>query len=70
MRMLDEMDVFLWMSEKEVAVVFFPTVEGRFDYKGFTSRDENTLRWCKELFHHHWERGEPKREFSFFKART
>ena len=70
MRMLDEMDVFLWMSEKEVAVVSFPTVEGRFDYKGFTSRDEDALRWCEELFHHHWERGEPKREFSFFKART
>ena len=66
MRMLEEVDVFLWMSEKEVAVVSFPTLEGRFDYKGFTSRDERAIRWCEELFLHHWERGEPKREFSFF----
>ena len=66
MRMLAEVDVFLWMSEKEVAVVSFPTLGGRFDYKGFTSRDERAIRWCEELFIHHWERGEPKREFSFF----
>lgn len=46
MRMLDEIDVFLWMSEKEVAVVSFPTLEGNFDYKGFTSRDEGAIRWC------------------------
>jgi predicted transcriptional regulator len=64
MRMLEEVDVFLWMSEKEVAAV--STVEGRFDYKGFTSRDERAIRWCEELFLHHWERGEHKREFSFF----
>ena len=66
MRMLDKVDVFLWMSEKEVAVVSFPTLKGRFDYKGFTSKDERAIRWCEELFLHHWERGEPKREFSFF----
>jgi predicted transcriptional regulator len=66
MRVLDDMDVFLWMSEKEVAVVSFPTLEGRFDYKGFTSKDERAIRWCEELFLHHWDRGEPKREFSFF----
>jgi predicted transcriptional regulator len=66
MRMLDEVDVFLWMSEKDVAVVSFPTLEGRFDYTGFTSKDERTIKWCEELFMYHWERGEPKREFSFF----
>ena len=66
MRMLDKVDVFLWMSEKEVAVVSCPTLKGRFDYKGFTSKDERAIRWCEELFLHHWERGEPKREFSFF----
>jgi predicted transcriptional regulator len=66
MRTLDEIDIFLWMSEKEVAIVSFPTQERRFDYKGFTSKDERAIRWCEELFLHHWKRGEPKREFSFF----
>ncbi len=66
MKIVDEVKVDLWMNEKEVAVLSFPSIDGRFDYSGFTSSDERALRWCEELYLHHWENGEPKREFSFF----
>ena len=66
MKVLDRIDVFLWMSEKEVAALAFPTLDGRFDYLGFTSRDERVLNWCRDLFLYYWERAEPKREFSLF----
>ena len=51
--------VFLTMSEKEVAALSFPTLDGRFEYWGFTSTDEQVHRWCKDLFQHYWEKGTP-----------
>jgi len=66
MKMLDRIDVFLWMSEKEVAALAFPTLEGGFDYLGFTSKDKRALEWCGELFQHYWDRAEPKNELSLF----
>lgn len=53
-------DIFLAMSEKEVAAISFPNRDGRFDYLGFTSKDGAALRWCEDLFEHYWERAEPK----------
>ena len=48
------------ISEKEVAALAFPEVTGGFDYLGFTSRDEKTLKWCTELFQYYWDRAKPK----------
>ena len=59
-RGLETVDVFLAISEKEVAALAFPEVTGGFDYLGFTSRDEKTLKWCKELFQYYWDRAKPK----------
>ena len=64
--MLDEVDVTLWMKEKDVAVVSLPDINGRFGYTGFTTTDERAIWWCEELYLHYWEKGAPKREFSFF----
>lgn len=59
-RMLDSLGISLFMSEKEIAVIAFPTTEGKFDYLGFTSRDERAHKWCKDLFLYYWERAEPR----------
>jgi len=48
--------IFIAMSEKEVAALAFPTTEGRFDYFGFTSKDEGTHGWCSDVFQHYWDR--------------
>jgi len=51
--------VFLTLSEKEVAAVSFPTLDGRFEYWGFTSTDKQVHKWCKNLFQYYWEKGTP-----------
>jgi predicted transcriptional regulator len=59
-RGLDDVDVFIAISEKEAAAVAFPEVTGGFDYLGFTSRDEKTLKWCTDLFLYYWDKAKPK----------
>jgi predicted transcriptional regulator len=59
-RGMETVDVFMAISEKEAAAIAFPEVTGGFDYLGFTSRDKETLKWCKELFQYYWERATPK----------
>lgn len=55
-RVLDgKVDVFLYMSKKEVAILAFPTLNGEFDYKGFNTTDERAKKWCRDLFQHYWE---------------
>lgn len=55
-RLLERLDIYLYMSEKEVAGVAFPLPDGRFDYLGFTATDERPHKWCKDLFQYYWER--------------
>jgi predicted transcriptional regulator len=62
-RMLERLDINLYMSEKEVSTLAFPTVDGKFDYLGFSSIDKRAHKWCSDLFRHYWERAETKKEF-------
>jgi len=38
----------------------FPTLDGEFDYRGFTAEDEQSIKWCKDLFQEYWETAEPR----------
>ena len=49
----------MYMSEKELALLSFPKRDGRFDFYGYFSTEEDTLRWCRDLFLHYWEKGTP-----------
>ena len=62
-RLLPEVDVHIFMSEKEVASVAFPLHSGRFDYLGFTSRDPQVRNWCHDMYDHFWEAAKPRTEF-------
>jgi predicted transcriptional regulator len=55
-RFTNEMGVVLIVSDKELALAAFPSVDGDFDYKGFRSDEENCVRWGKELFETIWIR--------------
>lgn len=55
-KILERLDICLYMSEKEVAGVAFPFPDGRFDYLGFTATDERSHKWCRDLFQYYWER--------------
>jgi predicted transcriptional regulator len=56
-RMIDNSDFFMFLSEDRCAIAF-PTSEGKYDYMGFTARDERSLRWCRDLFQYNWNRAE------------
>lgn len=60
---LDKIDVFMYMNEKEVGVLGFPDSEGNFDYLGFTSKDPNFVKWCKDLHEYYWKIGKPREEY-------
>ncbi len=52
----DSANIFIAMSEKEVAIVAFPSPNGRFDYLGFTSKDGRVHGWCADVYKFYWER--------------
>ena len=60
-KVMEGIDLVLYMSENEVAILAFPLKNGRFDFFGFSATDDNALRWCRDLFMYYWERGETKR---------
>ena len=59
-RGLENIPMFLALSEKEVAAIAFPLTSGGFDYYGFSSDDPKTHEWCLDLFSYYWERAKPK----------
>jgi predicted transcriptional regulator len=66
-RVLENLQVYLWMNEKNVGMLAFPTTTGRFDYLGFSSTDEGTHKWCRDLYSYYWERAKPKTEYVLVK---
>ncbi|HEX9913671.1 MAG TPA: ArsR family transcriptional regulator [Candidatus Bathyarchaeia archaeon] len=57
---LASVDVFLALSEKEVAGICFPDSGGRMDYRGFHSGDPEVHGWAKDLFEHYWAKSKAK----------
>jgi len=58
-KLIEKVDLVLYISEKEVGLVAFPLQDGGYDYLGFTSGDERTHKWCVDLFEHYWEQASP-----------
>jgi len=54
--LLKKLDMYLYLSEKEVAIASFPLPDGRFDYLGFSTEDEQGHKWREDLFTNYWER--------------
>ena len=53
-RFLGKIDVFLCLSEKEVAALAFPKLDGRLDYIGFRAENESVVEWSKALYTYYW----------------
>ena len=62
-RLLPDIDLHIFMTEKEVASVAFPLHSGRYDYLGFTSNDPQVHNWCHDVYEHYWETAKPRTEF-------
>ncbi len=54
-RTIAKTDLVLYMSEKEVGLVAFHLQDERYDFLGFTSKDERAHKWCRDLFMYYWE---------------
>ena len=57
---IDQVNVFMAVSEKEVAGICFPGADGRMDYRGFVSDDPGVHRWTTALYEYYWMRSERK----------
>lgn len=62
-RELQDIDVIFYMNEKEVGLLAFPLMDGSMDYLGFTSKDKDFIKWCKDLHEYYWGLGEMKEKF-------
>ena len=61
-RLTDDVNLILYMNEREVGILAFPLLTGRYDFAGFTSKDERTHRYCRDLFEHYWQKAEQLRK--------
>lgn len=59
-RLVDDVPVFMSLSEKQVAGICFPANDGRIDYRGFVSDDPTVLHWAKDLYESLWEKSKPR----------
>jgi predicted transcriptional regulator len=57
-RLLPRVKINVFMTDRE-AIFGLPTLEGRFDYAIFVSRDQKFHRWCLDLFNYYWDQGKP-----------
>lgn len=55
-RNIPSSSTFLFASESKAAVAF-PNQDDEFDYRGFEASDIISLKWCLDLFDHHWIKG-------------
>lgn len=62
-RVYDKIDTTLYLSEKEVAILAFPSETGEFDYLGFTSKDPKVIELCKDMYTYYWDNGNMREEF-------
>jgi hypothetical protein len=54
-RWLETVDTPMRLYDKQSGRLFFPNVEGDFDYKGFIVTDERSPRFVKDLYEYYWE---------------
>jgi predicted transcriptional regulator len=50
----EDFPVYMYLTEKAMTLAF-PQDDGSFDYTGFTSKDPEALKFCKDLFSYYWQ---------------
>lgn len=59
-RWIDRMDIAMGISEKCEGRIFFQTLKGNFDYKGFKVTEKISHEYCKDLFEYYWNKASTK----------
>lgn len=52
-RMVDQVNAYIVVSDAR-CILAFSTIDGQYDYKGFTVTDDIAHQWCVELFQYYW----------------
>jgi predicted transcriptional regulator len=55
-KFLDEVNVFVCLSENEVSALAFKTTEEKFDYRGFKTKTASAIEWTKILYTYYWNK--------------
>ena len=53
-RRVNTVDTCMGIADYASGRIFFPTLKGDFDYKGFTVTDESSHIFCRDLFTYYW----------------
>jgi predicted transcriptional regulator len=61
---VERVDVFMAVTEKEVAGICFPELNGKMDYRGFASDDLEAQDWARDLYEYYWGRSTVKQRRS------
>lgn len=59
-RWISRVDTAIGVSDKLSGRIFFPRLEGDFDYEGFTVIDKLSHEYCKDLFEYYWNKASSK----------
>ncbi|UCE96696.1 MAG: hypothetical protein JSV51_03640 [Candidatus Bathyarchaeota archaeon] len=59
-RWIDKVDTAIGVSDRLSGRIFFPKLEGGFDYEGFTVVDALSHDFCKDLFEYYWNKASSK----------
>jgi len=54
-RFLDSVGVRLYMTEREVAILALPRLDGEVDTLGFHSKNPGFIAWCRDLYEYFWK---------------
>ena len=60
---VERVDVFMALTEREVAGICFPEMNGKMDYRGFASDDPEVHRWAHDLYEYYWGRSTVRMPF-------
>lgn len=62
-KVLPTIELSIFMSEKEVALLAFPSIIGEFEYIGFTSNDEDFREWCFDVHQYYWNQAKVRTDY-------
>ena len=57
-RRVESVNTCMGIAENTMGRIFFPTLSGDFDYKGFTVTDHLGHTFCKDLFTYYWNQAD------------
>ena len=59
-RFIENVNVLLCLSEKQIAALGFMNLNEKLDYESFRMQEPAAMEWAKELYTYYWARSSDK----------